>query len=495
VFVSVADYNSYENQSSLYVLDASTGNTKWSKNYGEIYYVGPPAYADGKVYLQTCNHYSDSWLRAYDANNGDEVYRAQYGSQYDSYYAPTISDGDAYVGGGQYGGMYSFDGASGARNWFKITTQYEKWTPAIGSNYAYVYEGEYAPALTVVDRNTGQIAYSIPDPYFRWRGWSMDQAVALGSHSDAFAINGDRLICFDLANRSIKWQLARAFGDTGQVTVAEYDAPSIIYLGAGSKVETIRGTERTILDKTIRESYFKLNPDDMLVSFSDGIVLAGVGEGLRLGWQEEGILDYVSELAPALSGEPSQLTDLVTEQALTYWAKRPGDDGTVLCAKYRKARLATVLTGPPADRALVPKMLKEFLNSKGAKIICGGTTSHLVADHLQQELKMDERLLDSGLPLTGKLSGIDLVTEGILTLSRAAEYMKRGRPSEKVDAASLLIDHLLTADGIKFMVGTARNPAHQNTGLPDSLFLRRTVVETLATQLQSKGKEVELVYY
>jgi hypothetical protein len=283
--------------------------------------------------------------------------------------------------------------------------------------------------------------------------------------------------------------------DTGQVTVAEYDSPNIIYVGGGNKVEAVSGAERTILDKTIRESYFKLKPDDMLVMFTDGIVLAGVGEGLRLGWQEEGVLDYVSEIAPALSGEPSQLTDLVTDQALTYWAKRPGDDGTVIGVRYRKARLATVLTGPPADRSLDPKMLKEFMSSKGVKIICGGTTSHIVADHMQQELKMDERFLDSGLPPTGKLNGIDLVTEGILTLSRAAEYLKRGYPSERTDAATTLIDHLLSADGIKFMIGTARNPAHQNTGLPDSIFLRRTVVETLASQLEAKGKEVELVYY
>lgn len=284
--------------------------------------------------------------------------------------------------------------------------------------------------------------------------------------------------------------------DTGQVTLAEYDSPSVIHLRGGQRPRTVSGTECSILGKTIRESYFRMQPGDMLMMFTDGIVYAGVGEGLRMGWQEEGILDYVSEIAPALTGDTAKLANLVADKAVSHWAGRPGDDGTVVCAKYRKARLATVLTGPPASREDVPKMLKDFISTKGSKkIVCGGTTSHLVADHLNQELKMDEKFLDTDLPPTAKLQGMDLVTEGILTLSRAAEYLKYGIPAGKADAATALLDNLLHADGIKFMVGTARNPAHQNTGLPDSIFLRKTVVETLASHLQSRGKETELVYY
>lgn len=283
--------------------------------------------------------------------------------------------------------------------------------------------------------------------------------------------------------------------DTGQVTVAECDSPGIIHLKGGTKPEPIQGTERKILDKTIRESHFRLSPNDSLLLFTDGIVYAGVGEGLAMGWQEEGIRDFVAGIAPKVRGDCGRVANMVADQAMEYWHDQPGDDGTVLCARYRRARLATVITGPPADRALVPKMIKDFMGKKGAKIVAGGTTSHLIADHLKQELVMDERYLETDLPPIAKLQGIDLVTEGILTLSRAAEYMKRGIPAGKFDAATALLDQLLSADGITFMVGTARNPAHQNTGLPESIFLRRTVVEDLASQLRSRGKEVELVYY
>jgi hypothetical protein len=282
--------------------------------------------------------------------------------------------------------------------------------------------------------------------------------------------------------------------DTGQVTVAEYDSPCIIHLRNG-KAEKIVGTELDVCGKTIRESHFRMQPGDALLLYSDGIVYAGVGEGLAMGWQEDGILEYVSQLAPSLRKECNTLAESVMNRALEYWAHRPGDDGTVLCASYRRACRATVLTGPPSDRASLPKMLRDFSSRRGIKVVSGGTTAHLVADHLKRELRMDERFLDTDLPPSAILEGVDLVTEGILTLSRATEYLKRGVAEDHSDAATALLDVLDKADGITFIVGTARNPAHQNTGLPDSILLRRTVVEELAAQLRTKGKETELIYY
>jgi hypothetical protein len=290
------------------------------------------------------------------------------------------------------------------------------------------------------------------------------------------------------------FSIARIY-DTGHVTVAEYDSPTLLHLRDGVRPEAIESTETTVLERTIRESYFRLKPNDSVMIFTDGIVHAGVGEGLPMGWQEDGILQYVSEAAPSLNGDCAKIADSVAQTALGFWHERPGDDGTVLCARYRKAENATVLTGPPGDRALVGKMLRDFLSRKGCRIACGGTTSHLLADTLGQELVYDERFLDSDLPPIAKLDGVDLVTEGILTLSRAAEYLSKGRPEGQMDAATELLDRLDRADGITFMVGTARNPAHQNTGLPESIFLRRTVVENLAKQLQARGKETELQYF
>lgn len=282
--------------------------------------------------------------------------------------------------------------------------------------------------------------------------------------------------------------------DTGQVAIAQYDSPGAIHISRdGARI--VRGEDLEVCGKTLQEAHFRMLPGDMLLLYSDGIVYAGVGEGLRMGWQEEGILSYVSEGLPASAGDAAELSNSVADKALFYWKENPGDDGTVLAAKYRRARNATILTGPPAERTVVPRMLRDFTASKGIRIVCGGTTSHLVADYLHAELQMDERFLDSDLPPSGRISGIDLVTEGILTLSRAAQYLKSGIPEGRQDAAVALLEFLLSADGIRFLVGTARNPAHQNIGLPDSVFLRRRVVEDLSALLVERGKETELVYY
>jgi len=283
--------------------------------------------------------------------------------------------------------------------------------------------------------------------------------------------------------------------DTGQVAIAQYDSPGAIHISRHGHAQIVRGEDFEVCGKPLQEAHFRMLSGDMLLLYSDGIAYAGVGEGLSMGWQEEGILSYVSEVLPVSAGDVTELSDLVADKALSYWKGNPGDDGTVLAAKYRRANIATLLTGPPSDRTLVSKMIKDFVSQKGTRIVCGGTTSHLVADYLNEELQMDERFLDSDLPPSAKLLGIDLVTEGILTLSRAAQYLKSGIPEGRQDAATVLLDLLLAADGIRFMVGTARNPAHQNISLPDSVSLRRRVVEDLSALLVERGKETELVYY
>jgi peroxiredoxin len=137
--------------------------------------------------------------------------------------------------------------------------------------------------------------------------------------------------------------------DNGMVTSVEYDSPGMILVRNGGKVENITGSEIQIGEKVITESHFRLQPNDMLLIFSDGIVYAGVGAGLPMGWQEEGILDYVGKLGGFLCGDCIQLAEMVSRRALSYWRSHPGDDGTVLCARYRRGKNATVLYFYPKD--------------------------------------------------------------------------------------------------------------------------------------------------
>ncbi len=283
--------------------------------------------------------------------------------------------------------------------------------------------------------------------------------------------------------------------DNGLATLIEYDCPSSLLVRRDEKVIPIAGNNLNIMSKEIRESHFRLKPGDMCLQMSDGIVHAGIGATLNLGWQEEGIKSYLAKTLDQTRGEPKLIADKVINQANDLWLYEPGDDGTAITTRYRRARNKVVITGPAEDRNDTPKMIEEFLAFSGDKIVCGGTTSHLVADRIQKEMQVDHKYMESGLPPTAKLSGMELVTEGMLTLNRAVDYIKNGVPDKEENAATELLDRLSEADGIRFMVGSARNAAHQNARFPTQMLLRRSVVETLAEELRKTGKTVEVLHY
>ena len=221
VFVTKRIY--FDEVDTAFALNAETGAIVWSKNFGDIHSVNPPAYAYGNVYFQTGNHDNDSYLRAYNAQSGEFVFRSPYSAQWDRYYAPTIKDGKVYVGGGYYGGMYRFDAYSGQQNWWTDLNGYDQWTPAVDHKYAYAYIGRSSGSVSsaglhVVNRDTGAEVSFIEDTDFDWYGWSMNQAPVIGNNDNVLVIQDSRLVSFDLSTEQIGWQLSRSF--TGQPSVA-----------------------------------------------------------------------------------------------------------------------------------------------------------------------------------------------------------------------------------------------------------------------------------
>jgi hypothetical protein len=216
VFASLVIY--FDNIPSLFALNARTGDTLWSKNFGSVFSVNPPSYAYGNVYVQTGNHGTDTWLRAFDATTGDVLFKAPHQAQWERYFAPTINGGKTYVNGGYFGGMYSFDAFTGDQLWYASLPQYDQWTPALDADHAYAYVGEYEPGLYTQNRATGTSAYFVADPGFDWNGWSMNLAPVLGAHEDLIAIHDGRLISFDTTLHTIRWEVQSSF--TGQPSVA-----------------------------------------------------------------------------------------------------------------------------------------------------------------------------------------------------------------------------------------------------------------------------------
>jgi hypothetical protein len=214
VYVSTT---SYFGAQQMGAFDARTGTTIWSRDFGAIHGVHPPAYAAGSVYVTSSGH-EDSFLYGLDAATGTVRFRSAYGNQWSRYLAPVIIGDAVYMAGGYYGGVYSFTTSDGTQRWFVPTNQYDEWTPAVANGRVYTYTGEYAPKVTVHDATTGALLFEILDNDFDWSGWSMNPAPVLGSSNNLLATNGGRLISFNLENRTIGWQQKASF--TGTVTVA-----------------------------------------------------------------------------------------------------------------------------------------------------------------------------------------------------------------------------------------------------------------------------------
>ena len=218
VFVTFLSY--FANESNLFALAARDGSTLWSKDFGRVFSVNPPSFAYGAVYVQTGDHASDTYLHAFDAATGDVIFKAPHDAPRERYFAPTLSGGKVYVDGGTYGGMFAFDAYSGARLWYATLPQYDQWTPAVDGGHAFAYVGSYTPGLYVKDALTGVPAnYFVADPSFNWSGWSMNLAPVVGPLDDVLAIQDGRLISFDHANGTVRWQVRDGF--TGQPSLAK----------------------------------------------------------------------------------------------------------------------------------------------------------------------------------------------------------------------------------------------------------------------------------
>ncbi len=278
--------------------------------------------------------------------------------------------------------------------------------------------------------------------------------------------------------------------------LAEYDCPPLLLTRAGQVVQpTMR--ERTVAGRKIREGQFTLELDDYLVLVSDGYIHAGVGGLYRMGWGWSNIGTAVQRWA-ATRGDTHQLVQALRRTCLKLSKDTPGDDATAVAMWVRPQRKATVLTGPPADTARDAEAVNRLMSATGMKVICGGTTAQMTARVLGKPLRVawkqpSSRGQGRKLPPVGSLEGVDLVTEGILTLSSAVDRLRdvqtlHDLPNDQ-DAASQLVRVLLGADQIHFIVGDAINP-QQLADVVRGVPMRQIYLDELIEKLRERNKAV-----
>ncbi|MBT9132867.1 MAG: hypothetical protein DDT33_01397 [Firmicutes bacterium] len=283
--------------------------------------------------------------------------------------------------------------------------------------------------------------------------------------------------------------------------LVEYDTPSLIMIRDHQVVELPK-LERVVTGRTVRESQFMLEDGDYMVMLSDGYIHAGVGGLYRMGWGWKNIA-VAARRWVATRGDAHQLTRALSETCLKLYNGSPGDDATVIGMWVRQARTATILTGPPSDPKLDSLAMSKLMSREGVKAICGGTTAQMAARELGQKLvvqwqspaKRSGGSSPSKIPPIARLKGVDLVSEGVLTLSSAAEQLRKAATihdlSSAQEAGTRLARLLLEADEIHFVVGNAINP-HQLADVVRGKPMRQIYLEEVIEQLKRRNKLITM---
>ena len=284
------------------------------------------------------------------------------------------------------------------------------------------------------------------------------------------------------------------FFTQGSARIVEFDAPRAIVL-RGRKLLPLLYEERLIQGKTIHEAVLDPKEGDWVIFVSDGVLNAGIGGTYPLGWGWEHAADFLARHAHSdLSAE--ELAGKIAETVGELYAGKPGDDVSVLVLKVRTKAELTIMTGPPAERARDGEWLDSFLKRPGKHAVCGGTTAKIVSLLMGSPMEVDLGTMTVDVPPLARIEGLELVSEGILTLTRVSNLLKQGIQKAGIrfqnDGASELIRMILNVDHVHFMVGQAVNPAHQNPELPNQLGIRITVVREIAEELKKRGKEVTI---
>ena len=284
--------------------------------------------------------------------------------------------------------------------------------------------------------------------------------------------------------------------------IIQYDNPHVIVLRDGVNYDYPK-TEMNIGGKKIYQTTLKLCEDDIFIAMSDGCPHAGLGGRYNFGWQREDIIGFM-EAVSAGGYTAKNLSTMLVDECDKLYGNKPGDDTTACVVKIRKREPMNILFGPPANRDDANRMMALFFSKEGKHIICGGTTSSIAAKYLGKPLRASLNFERSDIPPTAELEGVDLVTEGVITMNKVVQYAKDYLGDNALyeewnfqrDGASQISRLLFEeATDINFFVGRAINPAHQNPDLPINFSIKMNLVEELSNSLRKMGKRIKVSYF
>jgi hypothetical protein len=278
----------------------------------------------------------------------------------------------------------------------------------------------------------------------------------------------------------------------GKTRVIEHGNPPLVLLRGQQPLplQRVRITLEEWKDRTIYYSEFDTQLGDRIVCFSDGISQAGLGRpGMALGWGNDSAVRFLSQQIYQENEISSQeLSRRLVAEALANDGRMAKDDITCGVVYYRHPRRLLVITGPPFSKERDGELAELARSFTGRKVICGGTTANIVSRLLGRPVTMSLAQLDPEIPPASEMEGVDLITEGTVTLAKVAEMLERGASSDtaRKNPARDLVTLMLQSDIVQFVVGTRINEAHQDPNVPVELDLRRNIIRRIASLLETR---------
>ncbi len=291
----------------------------------------------------------------------------------------------------------------------------------------------------------------------------------------------------------------------GSAYLVEFDNPSCVFIRDG-KIVDYPYQVREIENKKIHEYRFTVKKNDCFVLMSDGVIYAGAGSILNLqGWTWEAMAEYTLKCTKKTLSA-SRLAVMLSQACDELYEEKPGDDTTVAVARVIERRVVNIFTGPPAKKEDDERLMHDFMHAEGKKVVAGGTSANIAARILGREIVTKVDTKNPDVPPMAVIEGIDLVTEGVLTLGKTLKLLKKYVRDEfdaeffdELDAnngasrlAKLLIEECTE---LNLFVGTAVNDAHKDSQLNFDLSMRQNLIDQLITTAQKMGRTVKTTYY
>lgn len=324
-------------------------------------------------------------------------------------------------------------------------------------------------------------------------------AAGLGLRDAVETIAATLPICLERKTAFSTFTIIRILGNE-HADIIQYENPNVVMMRNGRHFE-FPMTTMQIGEKSIFRSSIELADGDTFIAMSDGVLYASDDGVLNNDWSRDKLIEFIEPLADA-NFTAKVLASIILDETNRLYAGKPFDDATVCVLKIKERQPMNIAIGPPKSRSDNKRMMSLFFAKEGHHIVCGGTTASIAAEFLGETVKVNATSPDPDIPPTSEIKGIDLVTEGIITIDKvliyAQDYLADNKSFEqwsyKKDGASLVARMLFEdSTDINMFIGRAENRAHDSLAI--NFNVKMEIVHELAECLEQMGKRVKMLYF